>query len=218
MIRKILDKLFPLAVFVAAAATGSGLCTAVQQRAWLDITGCLVTATVLFFLTRSWQRDRRAWWRTAEYQTRHTAFLVTLTELTATDPYTAWHAGARQWLGVTVCTTPCTAIFSGRRYFEVVVADAPEPSLASGTDIEFDYVTMRCFLVFRRNPCIDIYVTGELVDPRTGDRHPGAGVPRGTLRTVIRRLRTPPAARLAGSSDIDALLERLATAEPREHH
>ncbi|MGY4101969.1 hypothetical protein ACW2Q0_20830 [Nocardia sp. R16R-3T] len=216
MIRKVLDKLFPLAVFVAAAATGSGLYTAVQRRAWLDVAGCLVTATVLFFLTRSWLRARHAWWRTAEYQARHAAFLVTLTDLTRTGPYTAWHAGTRQWLGVTVCATPLTAIFSGRRYFEVVVVDAPEPSLASGTDIEFDYVTTRCFLVFRRNPCIDIHVAGELVDPRTGDRHPVAGGERGTLRTVVRRLRTPPAARLAGSSDIDALLELLAIAEPRD--
>ncbi|MBF6137797.1 hypothetical protein IU501_33030 [Nocardia otitidiscaviarum] len=218
MIRNILDKLFPLTMFVAAATTGSSLYTAVQRRAWFDVAGCLVTAIVLFFLTRSWLCGRRAWWRTADYQARHATFVQTLTDLTRTGPYIAWHADTRQWLGVAVCTTPLPAIFSGRRYFTVIVVDDPEPSLASGTDIEFDYVTSRCFLVFRRNPCIEIHVTGELVDPRTGHRHPVAGGPRGTLRAVIGRLRTPPADRLAGSSDIDALLEQLATAEPRERH
>ncbi|WP_280403751.1 hypothetical protein [Nocardia brasiliensis] len=216
MIRNILDKLFPLAVFVAAAATGSGLYTAVQLRSWLDIAGCVITAIVLFGLTRSWVRARRAWWRTADYQARHTEFLATLTDLTRTGPYTAWHAGTRQWIAVTVCTSLFTAIFSGRRYFEVCVVDAPEPSLASGYDTEFDYVTTRCYLVFRRSPCIDIHVTGTLVDPRTGDKHPVAGARGSALNGFLRRLRTPPTARLAGSSDIDNLLGLLATAEPRD--
>ncbi|WP_280348873.1 MULTISPECIES: hypothetical protein [Nocardia] len=218
MIRKILNKLFPLTMFVAAAAIGSSLYTAVQRRAWLDVAGLLVSGTVLFCIARFHRGDSRAWWRTPDYEARHAAFVETLTDLTRTGPYTAWHAGTRQWLSVTVCTAPFTAIFSGYRYFEVVVRDAPEPALAFGADIEFDYVTTRCFLVFRRNPLIDIQVTGELVDPRTGDRHPVSDGPRGTLHAVVTRMRTPLAARLAGSSDIKALLELLATAEPRERH
>ncbi|WP_446225018.1 hypothetical protein ACTWPB_07865 [Nocardia sp. IBHARD005] len=71
--------------------------------------------------------------------------------------------------------------------------------------------------MYRNNPRVDIYVTGELVDPHTSDRHPMTDTEQNlNLRALLRRLRTPAAARLTGTKDIDGLLDLLDEAEPHE--
>jgi hypothetical protein len=211
------DLLAALVVAAAVAANVAGLVGAVQHSDWPDTAGYVAVLTVVFFFIRWWQRERQAWWHSPEFRARHAEFVSRLTSLTNDGPYHARHAGTRQWIDVTEGAAPLPGIRRGNRtHFEVVVEDDPEPSPASGDDTGFDYITRRCFLVFSRNPRIDILVRSALVDPRTGDEHPVTdGRVGSNWRALVRWARTPAAARLAGSRDIDSLLELLDTAEPR---
>ncbi|MFF5038051.1 hypothetical protein [Nocardia salmonicida] len=211
------NNLIPAAVAVLNVGLYAyGFVDAVQRGDWLAAAGYGTALCVLYVFFRWWRRARRAWWWSPEYQARHADFVDRLTRLTS-DPYTAWNIHTRQWIAVIAHTPPWAKPCSGRRYYEVLVEDSPEPSFVPGQATEFDFVTTRCYGVYRNNPRVDIDVTVDLVDPHTGYRHPMTDAEQDlSLRALLRRLRTPAAARLACTTDIDALLELLDEAEPRE--
>ncbi|PXX53930.1 hypothetical protein DFR70_12651 [Nocardia tenerifensis] len=212
--------LVPVAVVVVnIVVLGHGFIDAVGRGDRPAVAGYSATFIGLYVMFRWWRRERRAWWHSPEFRACHAEFVSRLTALTGSGSYLAWHAGTRQWLKATAHTTLWTVLGSGRRYFTVDVVDDPEPSLGSGETTELDYSTSRCFLVFPTHPRIDIHVAGALEDPQTGTRQSVAGAGRrgSTVRAVLARLRTPAAARVASTSDIDVLLELLDSAEPRAH-
>ncbi|WP_278262853.1 hypothetical protein [Nocardia sp. AG03] len=206
------------AAMLSVGVHAYGFVHAVQRGDWLAAAGYGTALSALYLLFLWWRRARRAWWWSPEYQARHTDFVDRLTNLTHSGPYIAWNIRTRQWIAVIAPTPPWSRPGSVRWYFEIVVEDSPEPSFAPGRGTEFDFVTTRRYGVFRENPRVDIDVTAELVDPHTGDRRPVADAEQNSdLRALLRRLRTPAAARLASTRDIDALLDLLDEAEPREH-